>query len=111
EDEALRAGLSDLLPPKSHAARLVEAVIGHSPFLARIVASRPQWLLEAMAEDPSGHLDRVLDAMRAVCAQATRDEDIMPALRQARQRVALLVALADLGGVWRLAEVTDALTR
>jgi glutamate-ammonia-ligase adenylyltransferase len=111
EDETLRAGLSGLVSPKSVAARLLDAVLGHSPFLARIVTSRPQWLLEALAEEPFGHLDRVLETLRSICAQAAKDDDIMPALRQARQRVALLVALADLGGVWTLAEVTEALTR
>src|SRR5690606_32790070 len=33
-----------------------------------------------------------------------------PGLRRAKARVALLVALADLGGVWPLEEVTGALT-
>ena len=110
-DDALRAELASLVAAKSVAGRLVEALLGHSPFLARIVASRPQWLVEALAEDPSEHLERLLLALRQACAKAVRDDDIMPALRQARQRVALLVALADLGGVWSLGEVTEALTR
>jgi glutamate-ammonia-ligase adenylyltransferase len=49
--------------------------------------------------------------MSRLCGSAQSDEDIMPVLRQTRQRVALLVALADLGGVWTLREVTEALTR
>src|SRR5262249_32399282 len=67
DDEELRGRLRSLLAPKSLAARLVEAVLGHSPFLARIVASRPAWLAEALTEEPSQHLDRVIEAMRLAC--------------------------------------------
>ena len=35
----------------------------------------------------------------------------MRALRQAKRESALLIALADLGGVWDLVATTDALTR
>jgi glutamate-ammonia-ligase adenylyltransferase len=111
EREELRGRFAGLCPPKSTASRLVEAVLDHSPFLARIVTSRPEWLFEALAEEPSRHLDRLLEAMRLGCAKAGTDDEIMPVLRQTRQRVALLVALADLGGVWTLADVTGALTR
>jgi [glutamine synthetase] adenylyltransferase / [glutamine synthetase]-adenylyl-L-tyrosine phosphorylase len=111
EDEKLRARLAGLISAKGGAARLLGAILSHSPFLTRIVATHPYWLLEALIEQPSLHLDRLIERMREACAGATRDDEIMPALRQARQRVALLVALADLGGVWTLDEVTEALTR
>ena len=45
EDEGLRARAREPSPRQGACARrLVEAVLGHSPFLARIVTSRPDWL-------------------------------------------------------------------
>ena len=43
-----------------------------------------------------------------------RDEqeaDLMPALRRAKRESALLIALADIGGVWDVVMATEALTR
>ena len=110
-DQGLRARLASLLAPRSKGARLLGAILSHSPFLTRIVTTHPDWLLDALIDRPSLHLDQLIEGMRRACAEATRDDEIMPALRQARQRLALLVALADLGGVWTLDEVTEALTR
>ena len=111
EDGELRAGLVRLIGTRSQASRLLGAVLGHSPFLARILANHPDWLHEALAEEPGRHLDRLIGDMWRAGTSATHDDEIMPALRHGRQRVALLVALADLGGIWGLAEVTEALTR
>ncbi len=60
----------------------------------------------ALADDPQNVIAGVL----APTAQADGDT-LGPALRQAKRRVALYVALADVAGVWSLAEVTGALTR
>ncbi|SED96765.1 glutamate-ammonia-ligase adenylyltransferase [Rhizobiales bacterium GAS188] len=111
EDEELRARLASLVAPEPKAARLLGAMLAYSPFLTRILVTRPDWLLEALAQPPSAHLDHLIDTMRRACARATSDDEVMPLLRHTRQRVALLVALADLGGVWTLDEVTEALTR
>src|SRR5918998_1685089 len=64
-------------------------------------------------------LARVVETPQALCtAQAARHrapsgmprEDVARAFRRARAEHALLVALADLGGVWSVEEVTAALT-
>ena len=55
--------------------------------------------------------------LQALLAEATQAgsaasrEEAMRQLRQAKQKLALLVALYDLGGIWPLAKVTEALTR
>ena len=111
EDAELSARLAALVKPGSKAAQLIAAVLAYSPFLTRILVTRPDWLVEALSEPPSAHLERVIETMRCACEGATSDDEVMPLLRHARQRVALLVALADLGGAWTLDEVTEALTR
>ncbi|MBV9569172.1 MAG: bifunctional [glutamine synthetase] adenylyltransferase/[glutamine synthetase]-adenylyl-L-tyrosine phosphorylase, partial [Hyphomicrobiales bacterium] len=110
-DEKLRARLAELLRARPKGLQLISAILDYSPFLSRIAGTHPEWLFEALAEVPELHLARLIDEMSRAAASAEDDLTIMPALRHARRRVALLVALADLGGLWALHEVTEALTR
>ncbi len=56
-------------------------------------------------------MDAILAEMSAALDEATAQAPVRQALRAAKARAALLIALADLGGVWDLAEVMGALTR
>lgn len=88
---------------------LLDGVFGNSPFLTRALLAEVEFLPRLLAEpDPMASLEAVIAEMQA---QATDVEAAMPALRIARRRAAVLIALADIGGLWRLAEVTEALTR
>ncbi len=78
---------------------------GCSPFLADLVRRESDWLAETLADDPEPALDAILAEARAI------EGDPGPGLRRLKRRLALLVALADLGGVWPLEEVTRALSR
>ncbi len=91
------------LPPEL--AALVAGAAGCSPHLGALTAQEAGWLGGALAGTPEAALQEVLDAVRVLENGALKS-----GLRQAKRRVALLVALADLGGVWRLEEVTAALT-
>ncbi|MBI1418346.1 MAG: glutamine-synthetase adenylyltransferase [Limimaricola sp.] len=83
---------------------LIEGAAGCSPYLAGLIAREGTWLVPAMA-DPEAALDA------AIADIVAAEGDVGPVLRQAKRRVALLAALADLGGVWALEAVTSALTR
>jgi glutamate-ammonia-ligase adenylyltransferase len=90
---------------------LIRGATGSSPYLARLVQRQADWLAGAMAEPPERALDAILDEMAAELAAAATQGPVMRALRLAKARAALLIALADLGGAWGLDEVTGALTR
>lgn len=97
----IAAEFADLGPPL---AGLLATTAGCSPYLRGLIGREAAWLREAMAEPPEA-------ALAAVLAQCDVPLDALPAaLRQAKRRVALLTALADLGGVWDLGQVTGALT-
>ncbi|MBU2958175.1 glutamine-synthetase adenylyltransferase [Paracoccus sp. 1_MG-2023] len=82
---------------------LIAGTAGSSPYLAGLIRAEADWLREQ--PDPDGIVGRETEGF------ATLDTDALgPALRQAKRRVALLVALADLGGVWPLEKVTGALS-
>ena len=84
--------------------RLVAGAAGCSPYLAGLLAREGAWLETAMS-DPGGAL-----AAQSTALAATPATELGDALRQGKRRVALLSALADLGGVWDLMTVTQTLT-
>ncbi len=85
---------------------LIEGAAGCSPYLAGLAVKEADWI-SGLADTPS---EQLLDAViEAVHAAAPADQEV--AFRQAKRRVALLAGLADLGGVWPLEKVTQALTR
>ncbi len=97
----------DLVPDVApEVASVLEGAGGSSPYLLSLMQRDPEWLAEALASAPETALDAVFRAARALDGP-----DLADGLRRAKRRVALLVALCDLAGVWSLEEVTGALTR
>jgi [glutamine synthetase] adenylyltransferase / [glutamine synthetase]-adenylyl-L-tyrosine phosphorylase len=87
-------------------ADLVRGTAGCSPFLRGLLEREAAWLEGAFATEPEDALSEVLRDVAALPAG-----EVASGLRTAKRRIALLAALADLGGVWPLEEVTWALTR
>ena len=102
------SGLADALAVPL-VARLLEAIADHSPYLWRLATQDHARLERLMAAPPGPALDTCLAGLNEATRGSTTD--LAQALRRAKGEVALLVALADLGGVWEVAQVTEALTR
>lgn len=96
-----REALPGLAPELSD---LIEGMAGCSSFLQSLCVKERAWLSEVFA-DPDAAFAAVLEDVAGFPL-----DEVAPRLRQAKGRVALLVALADLGGVWTLTDVTGALT-
>lgn len=96
------AAFADLEPA---VRELLAGTAGCSGFLAGLLEKEADWLRQAIGRAPEAVLAETLAAadVEGIAALAV-------AVRVARRRVALLVALADLGGAWGLAEVTGALS-
>lgn len=89
---------------------MLEGAAAHSPYLAKRIDRNPDWVAEIRAEAPEELLTRLFRDLRTDLAK-TGDQTVAGALlRKAKSRAALLIALADLGGAWDLAQVTGALT-
>lgn len=84
---------------------LLAGTAGCSPFLAGLMEREQPWLEAALTDAPEAVLAAELAAVRGLGS-----DDLGPALRRAKGRIALLAGLCDLGGVWPLEEVTGALT-
>ncbi len=84
---------------------LVAGAAGSSPYLSDIIQRETAWIEDIGADNPGDRLAAILADVKALS-----DDALVGGLRVAKRRVALLAALADLGGVWTLEDVTGALT-
>ena len=96
--------------PDAPARALLEGVFGNSPYLGRLAVREPEALKQITAAGPLSALEA---AIARACAVALLDDEgcAMAELRGAKRAAALAIALADIGGLWALEEVTGALTR
>ena len=89
----------------------LEPVLGAAPYLANLVRRQPQRLGSILRLPPQTRLEAVLRDAAAIQADEADIEVAQRRLRRLKADVHLLTALADVGGVWDLDQVTGALTR
>ncbi len=90
-------------------AALLLGLADHSPYLWTLATEDPARLARLLREPPEQSLDRIIAALAD-----RRDDDeaeLMKSLRLAKRESALLIALADIGGVWDVVATTEALTQ
>ena len=114
DTEAARRFWNDL--PSSHQEKLqghrkfLESVAGGSPYLRALMLRDPLFVEEILSHSPEELLASVCAGVHAAETLLSQTE-IMRALRHAKAKASLLIALADLGEIWSVEEVTAALTR
>ncbi|TCR64896.1 bifunctional [glutamine synthetase] adenylyltransferase/[glutamine synthetase]-adenylyl-L-tyrosine phosphorylase [Bosea sp. BK604] len=109
-DEEAAARLSAHFAANPNSAALVAGILAHSPFLTQIMRFDPAGLLAALTSSPEARRDALLTEVAAQGGPGCETPDLMRVLRRFRQAMALLIALADIGGVWDVEAVTAALT-
>ena len=88
---------------------LLAGIADHSPYLWQLIEADPGRLGRVLAEDPLVRLDTVVSSLTGNTDET--EADVMRRLRRVKQEVALVVAFADLGGVWPLETVMRSLSR
>ncbi|MEQ9327872.1 MAG: bifunctional [glutamine synthetase] adenylyltransferase/[glutamine synthetase]-adenylyl-L-tyrosine phosphorylase [Rhodospirillales bacterium] len=89
---------------------LLDAVFDHSPFLTAAMCRQPAFIVRHLDRDPAETVAADITALRPAAAKCDTMADLMKLLRQVRERVAVFVALADIGGIWPLESVTGSLS-
>ena len=84
-------------------------IFAASPYLTGLARRDPKRLAQLLACDPEHRLAEIL-ARAAKVGDLDAASAVAP-LRRLKQELHLLTALADLGGVWTLDQVTGALTK
>ncbi len=99
------------LARKAAVRRMLLGLADHSPFLWRLAACDPARLLRLLQSAPEAAFESLIARIERAAHDAPDAGTLMRELRLAKEESALLVALADLGGLWDAVEVTAALSR
>jgi len=113
-DPARARALIATLDPGLRTGRLgalLGGTAGSSPYLVRLIERHRDWLTQIHGSPPETVMADILATLENAAGRADGQNAVGIAMREAKSRAALLIALADLGGAWDLAEVTGALTR
>jgi [glutamine synthetase] adenylyltransferase / [glutamine synthetase]-adenylyl-L-tyrosine phosphorylase len=90
--------------------RLLSGIFAGSPYLTELIQADPARLVRCLSAAPDEHLSALLVRLDQETAVAGGMAEAMAALRRVKTEAALLIALADLGGVWPVMRVTQALS-
>ncbi|MFL6971552.1 MAG: bifunctional [glutamine synthetase] adenylyltransferase/[glutamine synthetase]-adenylyl-L-tyrosine phosphorylase [Xanthobacteraceae bacterium] len=103
--------LKELLGASPRLRAVVEGLADGSPYLWELASTEPGRLLALLQADPDEHLAELLSNTAAALARCTDESEAMRILRRTKAEAALLIALADIGGIWPIMHVAEALTR
>jgi len=102
--------LKSLLKAYPPLASLLGGIAAEAPYLWDLVRADPARFVRLLTHDPEEEFAKLLAKARTDATAALGSAAVMRVLRRMKADAALLVALADIGGVWPLARVTAALT-
>lgn len=108
-DDEGAADLSRVLKDCAPARHLLAGIQEGAHFLWRLVVRDPGRAAVLLSDSPEHHIRRICSIARDV-AVLDNDADAMRRLRRLRAETALLIAMADLGGVWNVDQVVEALS-
>ncbi|MBI3435011.1 MAG: bifunctional [glutamine synthetase] adenylyltransferase/[glutamine synthetase]-adenylyl-L-tyrosine phosphorylase [Proteobacteria bacterium] len=109
QSAAARA-LARYLAAAPPAATTLTRIAQGSPFLWDLARADPARLLRLLTGDPDTGLADLLARVATAVAAATQEAAAMRTLRRMKAQAALLIALADVGDVWELERVTQAVS-
>jgi glutamate-ammonia-ligase adenylyltransferase len=89
---------------------LIESLSESSPYLWELAIREPERLLRLMGADPEQHFAALLADNGGAIAAAADDVSAMQLLRRMKTEAGLLIALADIGGVWPVMRAARALS-
>jgi glutamate-ammonia-ligase adenylyltransferase len=102
----IKALLADYPTVETLLASLAES----APFLWELASNEPDRLARLLQAEPDRHFAALLAEHGEAAATAVDEATAMRSLRRMKAEAALLIALADIGGVWPVMRATRALT-
>jgi len=104
--KALKAQFS----ANANVGTLIESFAESAPYLWELAVREPGRLLRLLQSDPEEHLAALLAGTADAISETDDEAEAMRRLRRMKAESALLIALADIGGVWPVMRATRALT-
>lgn len=93
------------------AIAMLRAIFGNSPFLTQCVLRDLTWFQNLVQIGSDLASDEIIKSVRALKSQDLDEATTMRELRIAKRRIALTIALADIGEIWSWPTVTECLSR
>jgi len=94
------------LPPKN----ICRALFGNSPFLTATAERFPAETCDILTADPALSFKNLITDLNAPRPESETRPDLIAFLRICKSRLSLIVAYADVSGLWSLGQVTKALS-
>ena len=107
---AQAVAIDDLLARFPRVRTIFSGIAEASPYLFDLVSADSARALRLLECEPELHLAQLIENTRSEVAAASSEADVMHRLRRTKSEAALLIALCDIGGVWSVMQVTEALT-
>ena len=104
------ASIASIAASSHFAGVVLNGIAEFSPYLFDLIRADPARLLRLLACNPDIYIARLVADMLAGGNGAIDEADLMGRLRRIKAEAALLIALCDIGGVWPVTRVTQALT-
>ncbi len=109
--EGAGAALARLAAATPQLEATVRGILGGSPYLTSLMESDLDFLTMVLEQSPQKSVDDICANLLGEVFDWETETRAMHALRHAKARAALVIALADCGGVWDVVDTIEALTR
>jgi glutamate-ammonia-ligase adenylyltransferase len=90
---------------------LLIAVADHSPYLCQLFEKFPEFLISVFEKGPDICLSELMEQTKIDGNVAKNTTELKKILRVSKSKLAIVTALADVGGLWSLDEVTLSLSK
>ena len=104
------AAVTDVLVRFPRAKTIVLGIAEASPYLFDLIRADAALTLRLLKCEPELHLAELIEITCRDVSSAAGEAEVMRLLRRLKSEAALLIALCDIGGVWPVMRVTEALT-
>jgi len=89
----------------------LRGVLAASPYLTSLIESDPAYFINVLERSPKKSIDEICARLLSDVSSWDAEAVAMAALRLAKARAALVIALADCGRIWDVTQTIEALTR
>jgi len=97
--------LMQLIDAKNPVRDLLLSVFGASSHLTRLILQNPSSLQRCLISDPAKYLEALAEELHRDTGPEASQKTVMTELRVYKQRIALLIGMCDVAGVWTIDEV------